>query len=480
MNYKHTIKQISRIGITKVILIVTNLLMVPLLTKFLGPKGFGIWTQLILIVTLLSPFAGLGLYDAIVRFMTGNKKKIAESFFPINLTVLLSSSVFAFFIFALSKPIAVYFFKTPELSFLVKIVALILIIESINSIALSYLRAFNWYKKYSVFVSLQSILQLIFMFIVLSSGHGFTALLLSVLLTKLIITLPTFYFVRKKGVKFSFYNEKLKSYLSWAWPIALVYTFGFVMSASDRFVIGFLLGPVRVGVYSLSYQLASIIDMLWMPVAFVIYPKLSALWEAKQRQETRLLMSRTFKFFTLFVLPIPFLLAIFHKQLILLFSTPEFLASWTVVFLAAIGMIFKTSLAPVANYSFLLSNRTKGLAGLFAFFGLFNIASTFVLVKLFDIQGASLATLLTFAGLSLTGILFARNFFSVKLNLKFLLKGLGSILIMSFILLQFKAGILGALLLGVAGMAVYGIILLLLRTFTHEELEFIKGFICRK
>lgn len=75
MPYRKFIKDVGLIGITQVLIGLGGFFLLPVITKTLGSYDYGIWTQINITVSLLSPLALMGLSMGVVRFLSSEKDK---------------------------------------------------------------------------------------------------------------------------------------------------------------------------------------------------------------------------------------------------------------------------------------------------------------------------------------------------------------------------------------------------------------------
>jgi len=62
--YKLFAQRVGLVGITNAIVSLRGLILIPILTKTLGASGYGMWAQIIVTISLITPIAMLGLPSA--------------------------------------------------------------------------------------------------------------------------------------------------------------------------------------------------------------------------------------------------------------------------------------------------------------------------------------------------------------------------------------------------------------------------------
>lgn len=477
MTYKKFIKHVAGVGIANLIIAIQGILLIPIITKYLGAHDYGIWIQLMLIVALLVPLSMLGLNAAVVRFLAGekDKQKIVEAFFSSTFIVALLSLILAIVIFLLSDHVSFYLFKDSSLSNLIKITGAILVIQSLNLMGLSLFRTFRRIKAYSILTVFQSIGELLLLAYIVFSGYDLLIMLLGVLIIRTAFTLIIFSII-VSNIGFTlphFYNTR--TYLSYCLPLMVVFSFAFIISSSDRFIIGFLLGPASVGVYSVSYSISSIISLMWFPIAFVMFPTITKLWEEKDIEGVKSYFKLVFKFFSILAIPIIFGLSILSKQIILLLSTPEFVPSYNLIPIIGAGYFFYICIVYLGEYILSLLKKTKVTGLLYTFFGFFNLGFTFLFVSQIGILGAAIATFLTYFFLAISLLYISFKYVFIDLDLFSIMKSIVAAIIMSvFIWMYNPISVMAVFLSILFGAIVYFVLLLLLNTFNKDEILFLK------
>ena len=478
MTYNKFIKHVAGVAIANLIIAIQGILLIPIITKHLGAQDYGIWIQLMLIVALLVPLSMLGLNTAVVRFLAGekDKEKIADGFFSSTFVIALLSLILALFTLLLSDPISFYLFNDSSLSNLIKFTGAILVVQSLNQMGLCIFRTFRRIKTYSILTVFQHLGELLLLAYIVLSGYDLLVMLLSILILRTAFTLIIF-FIIVSNIGFTlphFYNTR--AYLSYSLPLMFVFSFAFIISSSDHFVIGFLLGPTSVGVYSVSYSISSIISLMWFPVAFIMFPTITKLWEENDIEGVKSYFKRVFKFFSILAIPIIFGLSILSKQIILLLSTQEFVPSYNLISIIGAGYFFDICIVRIGEYILALLKKTKVTGLLYIFFGFFNLVFTFLFVTQVGILGAAIATFLTYFFLGLSLLYIAFKYVFIDLDLFSIMKSIGAAIIMSVSIWMYNPiGVMAVFLSILVGAIVYFVFLLLLNTFNKDEILFLKN-----
>lgn len=171
-NRKLFAQRISLVGITTLLLSLSNIILLPILTKNLSIDEYGMWAQIIVTISIVPGITMLGLPFTMTRFLPSikNKEGIQEIFYSIILIVFITSGLSCLLIYILSEPIASILFADNVA--IVKMVSLIAFVECINSVFYSYFRATQQIKKYTMFSIIQVVLFLTLISLIVFSGKG--------------------------------------------------------------------------------------------------------------------------------------------------------------------------------------------------------------------------------------------------------------------------------------------------------------------
>ena len=85
MSYQKFARDVGLIGIVQILTNLGNFLLLPIITKSLGTYDYGLWAQITITVSLISPLALMGLSMGFVRFLSSETetKIIKETVYSI-------------------------------------------------------------------------------------------------------------------------------------------------------------------------------------------------------------------------------------------------------------------------------------------------------------------------------------------------------------------------------------------------------------
>jgi O-antigen/teichoic acid export membrane protein len=473
--YKKFTKDVGIIGITNLLTGLSGIILLPILTKTLGAYDYGVWVQILVTISLTAPFATLMLPGAMVRFLAGekDKKEIQEGFFSTSILVLFTSVCVSVLLILLLELFAENLFGDGK--DLIKIVALIIPIWSLDLVFLDFFRAFQQMKTYAVFTILQTYGEVALIAYFVLSGYGIFGAVLSLLIIRTILFLIMGYLIISKiGVKIPNFS-RLREYMSFSLPTLPSALSAWVTSSSDRYVIGFFMGVAFVGFYSPGYAMGSIIGMYIGPLAFILFPVLSKMYDENKMNEVELHLKYSLKYFLMLAIPSAFGLSLLSKPVLTILSTPEIASQGYLItpFVAVSAVLFGVYV--VFSQIITLVKKTKITGVIWIIAAILNLGLNIIVVPYMGILGAAITTLIAYMLAFVLTTYYSFKYFKFDIDFGFILKSILASIVMSLVIIEWNpVGALNILIAIGVCTVVYATVLLLLKGVEKEEIRFFK------
>jgi len=479
MSYKLFAQRVGLVGVTNLIISLRGLILIPILTKTLGADGYGIWSQIWATISLLAPFCTLGLSYAIIRFLSTEKDKetIGKGLSSIFAITAAIAFIVSSLMLILSEHLAVAVFGGIDAAFYIKISAFLILLVAIDQLLIGYFMAFQQTKRYSSFLILQTVGEVILIVYLVLSGFGLSGAIISLFIARLIIYILGFLWITSDVKLLTPDFSIVKSYLPYTLPLLPTGLCYWLINLGDRYVIGYFMGVDAVGIYSASYGLGCLVGLFYAPLAITLFPATVHCYENDKIQELKTHFKYSLEFFLMFAIPSFFGLSVLSKSLLVILATPEFVEGATVVSIVALATVL-FNCGSINTNVLNLFKETKKVGLIHIGSASINVVMNIILVPLMGIVGAAIATLVTFAVHLFVISMISFKKVSYGIDFKFILKSLTSSVIMAFVV--WKLNPIGAvdivISIGVGAMAYFGV-LVLLRGFTKEEYLFLKEII---
>ena len=474
-SYQKFAKDVFTIGIAHILTSLSGIIFLPLITKTLGAYGYGIWSQFQVTLSLLWIATNLGLPYAMTRFMPAktDREEIQDEFYSVLACVFFASLLASSLLIIFATPFATTFFGGA--SQIVIITGIVALVSSLQYVYLSVFRTFRQMRKYSIFIIVDTYGQIGLIAYLLVNGHGILSMVLVVLAVRSIILFILFLLIKSQiGIKKPRFSG-MKEYFRFGIPTIPGNISAWVIASSDRYVIGYFLGATSIGIYSAGYGLGSLIMMAAGILGFVLPPTLSKLYDEGRMDEVKTHLRYSLKYSMAIAIPFVFAAAILAEPVLRLFSTPEIASQgYLIVPLIALSTLFAAAYVPIVHI-IVLVKKTRITGVIWLVCASLNLGLNILIVPHLGILGAAITTAMAY-GLAL-GLTTYYSFkeFRFPIDWHFIVKSLIASGVMSVaIWAMAPEGALATILTIVAGIAIYGLGLLLLKGFTKAEFTFFK------
>jgi O-antigen/teichoic acid export membrane protein len=389
-----------------------NLLLLPFMIVYLGAEGFGVNAQIMAINSFLTPIAMMGLGFAVVRVIAGKKDtpRTSKYFQTTIFLVFIVSCILAVCVIIAAPVLNFLFIKISWATQVLQWGALLIILTAVELTLIEFYISRLRIVSYSIIQIIQAII---------IAGGTITILiqqgaLLDVILFNIVIK----FFSVAALFTYFVYNEvnahdrwmsrpEIREMIGFGLPIVIMGISMWGILLGNRIVIGFFMNIGDVGKYSAAFTIACILVVLAAPFWASLYPMMAAAYSNKDRDQFTRLCRKYMDLYLLIGIPALFGLTIIAPVLLQILGTSEFAVNSLIFGIIAIGL-FSDQFTANAHYIVYIHNEPLFLRNVTIICGIINIVFCIILVPLFGIIGAGLATLVSYILLDL--LLFRRVF----------------------------------------------------------------------
>ncbi len=477
MSYHKFAKDAVTMGLAQMITALSAIIILPIITKILGARSYGIWVELSVTISIIAPIAILGLPYTLVRFLSAEKDKesIQDGIWSVVTVVFATVAIISLFLIVFSEPIS-HFLGGEKL--FVQILAVIIIFECINQVFANIFRAFQQIKMYSFYTIFQTIGNATLITLTISLGYGLLGAVLSLLIVDTInFLIMATLVIKRVGIKIPRFL-KIREHLSFSLPTIMGNVSFWIVQSSDRYLIGFFLGALFVGYYSPAYTLSGIILFFVAPLSLILLAALSKSYAENKIREVKNYIKYSIKYFLLLAIPSSFGLSILSKQLLTIFSTSEIAQnSYYIVPFIVLSMISFGIYSIVAE---ILSLKKKthigGIIWLLA--ALLNFGLNFIFIPRFGILGAAITTFLAYTFVGALNCYYSYKELQFEVDWLAISKiAVASVLMSLFVFWFNPVGFYKTIFAIILGASIYLTLILLFRIFSKKELDFLNNIL---
>ena len=386
--------------------------------RYLGPEQFGLFSYAQSFVALFAAFATLGLDGIVIRELIKDESQ-RDKLLGTAFTLKLMGGIAVLLFLA----IAMFFQSSDSLTTIfIFIIASATIFQSFNVIDFYFQsKVLSKYVVYSNVLSL--LISSIIKVVLILNEAPLIAFAWVVLFDSFILAIGFIYFYLKNELSFRmwrFNKEQAVTLLKDSWPLILSGVAISIALRIDQVMIGHYLGVTSVGYYSAGVRLAEVAVFIPMMISQSLFPKIINM-DFKLELNKLVLMIR-FVFYMLVFMAVT--VNIIASNVVEILYGAEYMDSYPVLNIL-IWTIAWTYLGVISNQLILKENNQKIILIKQVSLTLINVVLNIMLIPLYGIVGAALATLIVDA---LINLLFdvcfkkTRWLFYLKLEALFFIK----------------------------------------------------------
>ncbi len=190
-------------------------------------------------------------------------------------------------------------------------------------------------------------------------------------------------------------------------PIVIMDSFYLVMGHADIMILNLFVGPAEIAVYYAVVKTTSLIAFVYFSVTAACAPKFAEYSAAGKTSELNELMAKSIKWTFWPSLGAAVGILAIGWPLLWLFG-PEFTAGYPLMFILVIGLLMRASIGPVESMMNMLGHQNAVAMTLFGATAV-NIVLNFLLIPVFGLPGAALATTISMGLVAVLQYLAARK-----------------------------------------------------------------------
>lgn len=388
------------------------------LTRALGPSGFGAWSLFIVTLSTATTVSTMNCGSSLMRFLSGERTRdeIDRAFSTVLAMVIGASVVVAGIAAIFSARIARVIFGSAHASRLVLLLGVALLFECAFEEMKNLLRARRLNKSWAYFCFARLVPEIAAVIGIAWWFRSVDAAAVAYTAVGLCSVAGGMVCLRKRrDVRFVLPNRHLFSkYARYGFPLLPGVLASVVSLGADKYVVSYYLGLRQVGIYGACFALSAVVFFLTGPINDVLFPELSALYDTERWPLFRERFRSVQKFVFGFACGTAVILAAFPRQILMMVAPAEFAAGKTTLAILGVQGVF---MALVLLYVVILNTRLRvwSTTWFWVFSGAAIIFLDVILVPRMGIVGAAFSQLIaTAAGaVVLIGIhwnLFRRTF----------------------------------------------------------------------
>lgn len=378
-------------------------ILIPLYTdvKYFSIAEYGLLGILEVTSQLLIPIIGLSVYSGFMRWYWDDRYKDKQKslFFTTMLMTTLSALFFGVIMFGLIKPISSFILLgndvgfVGELPYIIKLLITFSVFSVIAEFPLYLLRLQNKSLQYSLINLIRlsvSLSATVYFIVVLKRGVSgiYEAQILGVLI-EFLIFIPFII----KNIQIQIQWNCIKQILNFSYPLIFPAVLTGILSAFDRYMIGYMQGLDEVAFYSLGFKIGNTLRIFI--VASVQLALTPLLMKKINEPDNGRFYSKVLTYFSYGLMFCVLCLNIFTKELVELvtFNDQYLMAVYVVPFVTF--SILGGMMRDCCLIGLQIAQKTKIISMVIGMVAFLNIGLNMLFIPCWGIYGAAFATLLS-------------------------------------------------------------------------------------
>jgi O-antigen/teichoic acid export membrane protein len=391
-----------------------SFLYVVLIARAAAQDDIGLFYLSLAIVTFPIVLSDLGLPASLLRYASfyegkGEGAKVRDLLRYTYWAVIGLGIVFVVLLWLLADTLGSVY-QNPRLPDAIRILSLFLLLNNIFRANYSLIQGLADIRRMQFVVNLDNVLKLVlsglfFWFL----GPSFWSLVAGFLLAHCLVVLVSLLFVTRKTVaipatgKPLVFSQFLGEVLPFGLMLSAVYSFYLILSSSDRILLGYLSNPADattlVAIYAISLTLASVLTMFPASIGAVFLPVMSRLAGRGDLASMRSTMGTAQRWLMLITLPVAVFMMLFPGELLGAFYGADYAGGALAMAIFTLGVLvnsfsYLTAFALAALRMVRLELKVVSISAVI------NIALCVLLIPRFGMEGAALASLISFTAMT--------------------------------------------------------------------------------
>lgn len=340
-----------------------------ILTRLLYPEAFGIMALVQVFLQALQMFSDLGSHLLIIQHKDGEKQEFRNVVWTVGVirgVILWGLSV------AIAYPLSV-FYQIPQLQYLIPFVGVAAVFDGLVSTRVFVANRQMKVRTLAIYQLVSQAIGVVLMVVLVFLWPSIWMLAVGGVMISVARCVLSFTYLTGSIDRFSLEKKYLSEVIGFGQWIFVGSIFGFLGSQSDRLILGKLLTPTMLGVYSIAYQLyLAVPHLIQKMIGNIVLPAYSELF-CSPSKESFAKVIRIRKMIMMCAFPPLCLLAIAGRYIVYLLYDPRYYdAGWILEILAIDGLFYVlfSSIEPVIlahgdSYSNMWLNGAKAVMALF-------------------------------------------------------------------------------------------------------------------
>jgi O-antigen/teichoic acid export membrane protein len=376
----------------------------PIFTRVLSVAEYGMLCLTFQVAALAAVLSKMGFQHSIQRFY----QEHAASPFPGELRKFYSTllcgaalcGIAVAVLFIIGLEIVPDSLVSPVFKKVLLLGSLLIFIRGLQPIVMNFLRAQRRTKAFNVVDVLTKGAGIALVCLLLFAwNRSVNAVLLGTVAAELVSVVLAVMFLLPPGmISLSAFDKKLfGGAVAFGFPLVLYELSGVILDSGDRILVQHYMGFEALGYYSAGYNISTYVAMfLRDPVNLAMFPIYMKLWVSRGPEETREFLSATLDNFIMVAMCVLAGVAVTARYAVIVLGSRKLQQAYPLLPVLVLGLMLH-SLQMFFNAGLVIHKKTFTMFKFVAASAILNIALNVLLIPRIGLQGAAVATLISYA-----------------------------------------------------------------------------------
>jgi O-antigen/teichoic acid export membrane protein len=375
----------------------------PIFTRVLTVAEYGMLCLVLQIAAMAAVLSKMGLQNSIQRFYheqaTSTDPSALPKFYSTMLFGATLCAISVVLLFVAGLEVLPQSLISPAFRKVLLIGSLLFFTRGMQPIVMNFLRAQRRTKAFNGFDVLSKAVSIGFVcLLVFTWNRSVNAVLVATVSVELVsVVLLAVFLLPRDMLRLSAFDKQLFwGALTFGFPLVGYEIAYVILDTGDRILVQHYLGFQAVGYYSAGYNMANYAAMsLMFPVNLALLPIYMKLWTTKGAEATRTFLSSALDKFIMVAIGVLAAVSVIARDAVIVLGSRKLEVAYPLLPMLLLGLMIY-ALHIFFNAGLIIHKKTMTMAKVISFCAAFNVALNIVLIPRIGLQGAAIATLVSY------------------------------------------------------------------------------------
>ncbi len=373
---------------SKFIATAMGLVVVGILTRYLGQTGFGKYTTIMAFLSLFGIIADLGLTLITAQMISQpgtDKQRTLNNLFSLRFFSAL-------ILLGLAPLIVLLFPYEADVKLGVLIGSFSFLFISLNQILVGFFQNRLRMDKVSIAEVVGRGILLLGVALVAYYNWGLLGAMVATVVANLINFLFHFFFASKFiKIRFRFDFSYWKKILKKTWPLATTIVLNLIYLKGDILVLSLVDSQKEVGIYGAGYKVIDVVVMIPFIFAGIILPIMTSAWAEKEKNKFKEIVQKGFNLMIILSLPLLIGTQFVSQEIMEIVAGKNFKDSGEILQILVLAALF-IFLGVIFSHLIIAIDKQKKVIGAYIFTGITSLIGYFIFIPKYSYLGAAWMT----------------------------------------------------------------------------------------